>query len=65
MLREIDQRTGDGFTVTLLWDTAFNRTLIHLTDPVTEIDDLFHVPAYAAADAFEHPFYYRDRGGNR
>jgi hypothetical protein len=60
MLRELDQRTGDGVTVTLFWDTTFNRTLIQLADRVSDLNDLFHVPAYAAADAFEHPFYYRD-----
>jgi hypothetical protein len=60
MLRELDKRTGDGLTVTLLWDTRFNRTLIHLTDSVTDLNDLFHVPAYAAADAFQHPFSYRN-----
>jgi hypothetical protein len=60
MLKELDQRTGDGLTVTLLWDTRFNRTLIQLVDLFTGLNDLFHVPAYAAADAFQHPFSYRD-----
>jgi YD repeat-containing protein len=58
MLRELDTRTGDGITVTLYWDSASERTTIHLVDERTETDETFQIPASTAADAFEHPFYY-------
>jgi hypothetical protein len=32
--------------------------MIRLTDDRTETDETFQVPAFAAADAFEHPFFY-------
>jgi hypothetical protein len=60
MLQELDKRAGDGITVTLYWDNQFHRTMIQLVDAKTDTSDLFHVPAYAAADAFAHPFYYRE-----
>jgi hypothetical protein len=58
MLNELNSRTGDGITVTLYWDDELDRTMIHLTDDRTEIDETFVVPPHAAADAFDHPFYY-------
>ena len=32
--------------------------LRNLTDDRTETDETFHVPAFAAVDAFDHPFCY-------
>jgi hypothetical protein len=58
MLKELNRRVGDGITVTLYWDDEFNRTMIRLTDDRTETDETFQVPAAAAGDAFDHPFYY-------
>jgi hypothetical protein len=58
MLKELNSRAGDGITVTLYWDSTFDRTMIRLTDDRTETDETFQVPTFAAADAFEHPFFY-------
>ena len=58
MLQELNRRAGDGITVTLYWDNRFHRTMIRLTDDRTETDETFHVPAFAAVDAFDHPFCY-------
>ena len=60
MLKELNSRTGDGLSVTLYWDSTFDRTLIRLLDDRTETDEMFQVPAPAAADAFNHPFCYLD-----
>jgi hypothetical protein len=61
MLKELDTRDGDGITVTLFWDNEFHRTMIRLVDYRTETIETFQVPAFAAADAFDHPFYYLER----
>ena len=61
MLQELNTREGDGIAVTLYWDNAFHRTMIRLVDDRTETDETFHVPAFAAADAFDHPFCYLQR----
>lgn len=58
MLQELNSRTGDGIAVTLYWDNTFHRTVIHLVDERTEMDETFQIPPPAAADAIEHPFYY-------
>lgn len=58
MLQELSSREGDGVSVTLYWDDQFHRTMIRLVDDRSELAELFHVPAFAAADAFDHPFVY-------
>jgi hypothetical protein len=58
MLKELESRDGDGISVTLLWDSEFHRTMIRLVDYHAETIETFQVPAFAAADAFDHPFYY-------
>ena len=65
MLHELDTRTGDGITVTLYWDSTSECTTIHLVDERTETDEIFQIPASAAADAFEHPFCYLASGTQR
>ena len=58
MLQELNNREGDGITVTLYWDGELRRTMIRLLDERTATDEMFRVPAFAAADAFDHPFWY-------
>ena len=56
MLHELNTREGDGITVTLYWDGELQRTMIRLLDDRTGTGRDVRVPAFAAADAFDHPF---------
>jgi len=58
MMQELNTRQGDGITVSLYWNNEDHTTAIRLVDARTEIDETFDVPAFAAADAFDHPFCY-------
>jgi hypothetical protein len=58
MMQELNRRDAEGINVTLYWDNEFHRTMIRLVDYRTETIETFQVPAYAAADAFQHPYYY-------
>lgn len=61
MLRELDTRTHDGLTVSLLWEDSHNVILIDLSHEDMNIDEFFPVPNEDAMDAFMHPFTYLDR----
>jgi hypothetical protein len=58
MLHELNSREGNGITVSLYWDSEDDATIVRIVDDRTETDETFHVPASAAADAFDHPFCY-------
>jgi hypothetical protein len=58
-LRELDQRVGDGFEVTLLWAEDDDRLKVVVRDWRT--NETFEIEARAdnAMDVFKHPFAYR------
>jgi len=56
MLRELDQRSTDGLTVTLSWDREDDVVVLHLDDHGATRVGI--VPADRAYDAFWHPFVY-------
>ena len=61
-LRELDQRSGDGFEVTLLWSERTGSVFVCVEDRKT--DSGFHVlvdPA-DALEAFRHPYAYSRTG---
>lgn len=57
-MRELDQRTGDGFTVTLLWSEDTGSVFVCVDDERTE--EAFHFPVDPAdaLEAFRHPYAY-------
>jgi len=61
MFQELNNREANGISVSLYWDDAFYRTMIRIVDARTATDETFQVPAFAAADAFDHPFCYLHR----
>jgi hypothetical protein len=58
VIRELDQRTNDGITVTLLWNTETNRVFVSVDEQRPGVSFDFAIPAADAADAFRHPFAY-------
>jgi carotenoid cleavage dioxygenase-like enzyme len=58
MFVELDQRRGDGLTVTLEWDRDTGDTQIVVHDVRSDGRIAFVVPPASAADAFHHPFRY-------
>jgi len=63
-LHELDQRSGDGFEVTLLWSKRTGAVVVCVDDERTNTG--FHVvvePAHAL-DAFHHPYAYSRRRGS-
>jgi hypothetical protein len=57
-IRELDQRTTDGITVTLLWNAGTNRVFISVVEQRLGVSFDFAVTAAEAADAFRHPYAY-------
>ena len=57
-IRELDQRTSDGITVTLLWNTETDRVFVSVVEERHGVSFEFAVPAADAADAFHHPYAY-------
>jgi hypothetical protein len=57
-LRELDSRTGDGLTVTLLWRPGDPSVVLRVDDARTGVRVEFTATAADAADAFRHPFAY-------
>jgi hypothetical protein len=55
---ELDQREGDGVTVSLLWRRHDNRLKVSVTDTAT--GEEFELDAHPenALDVFHHPFAY-------
>ena len=58
MFVELDNRGGDGLTVTLEWDRHTGQTQIVVHDARADGLITFGVPPANAADAFRHPFRY-------
>ncbi len=59
MLRELDQRTHDGLTVTLEWDSDTDRVQVRCEDQRSQDPPLcISVEPSDARVAFMHPFAY-------
>ena len=59
MLRELDQRTSEGLTTTLLWDPEVEDGMwLRLQDQHSGATDVYPIPADKALDALRHPFRY-------
>ena len=60
-LHELDQRTGDGFAVTLLWNSRTDAVFVTVADSRT--GDLFRIAVDRrdALEAFHHPYAYSRR----
>lgn len=58
---ELDQRTGDGLTITLLYDaSAPERVIVAVDDHVLPSQSFSVIaPPERARDAFFHPYAYR------
>jgi hypothetical protein len=62
-LRELDHRHSDGIDVRLLWDQGNNRVHVAVND--RKSGEAFSVEVReveSAANIFQHPFAYADRG---
>lgn len=57
-VRELDQRTSDGITVTMLWNAETNRVFVSVLDERHGVSFEFMVPPADAADAFHRPYAY-------
>ena len=62
-VRELDQRSGDGFEVTLLWSERTGSVYVSVEDSREGGSFQFAVDPAEALDAFRHPYAYgRTRG---
>jgi hypothetical protein len=59
MFHELDERSGDGIVVRLIWDAYENRVLVEYCDDKREEAFVLEVPADQALSAFHHPNAYR------
>jgi hypothetical protein len=57
-LRELDQRRGDGFEVTLLWSVRTGAIFVCVEDEGAGTGFHFAVDGTLALDAFRHPYAY-------
>ena len=60
VIRELDQRTDHGITVTLLWNADTNRVFVSVLEERDGVLFEFEVAGADAADAFHHPYAYAD-----
>jgi hypothetical protein len=60
-IHELDQRTGDGFDVTLLWSSRTGKVFVAVEDARTSDSFHFAVDPSDALDAFRHPYAYSRR----
>jgi hypothetical protein len=58
VIRELDQRTDHGITVTLLWNAQTNCTFVAVVEDPHGVSFEFEVPGTDAAEAFHHPYAY-------
>ena len=58
VIRELDQRSNDEITVTLLWAAETNRVFVSVIEARHGVSFEFAVAAADAADAFHHPYAY-------
>lgn len=64
-LRELDQRSGNGLTVTLLWNERTGSVSVRVEDEPTDAGFRFAVDPADALEAFRHPYGYSRRGVRR
>lgn len=57
MMHELDSRSSDGLTVTLLWREDDNSVWLEILADAGDCE-IFAVPNSEAANAFQHPFVY-------
>ena len=57
-VRQLDQRSGDGIDVTLLWDSRSDQVFVCVVDERLGETFEFGVPPQDALDAFRHPYAY-------
>lgn len=60
-LRELDQRSGGGLEVTLLWSERSGSVFVCVEDEQTNSGFHFTVDPGDALQAFNHPYAYRRR----
>jgi hypothetical protein len=65
MVRELDQRSVVGLTVTLAWDDVANDVIVTVEQSAGDHtrSASVGVPPEQAAEAFAHPFIYVDPDG--
>ena len=61
-LYELDQRSGNGFEVTLLWSRSTGSVFVCVEDEQTDVGFHFAVDPAEALEAFRHPYAYSRRG---
>ena len=62
-MRELDHRHSDGIDVRLLWSQGDNRVHVAVNDHKTGESFVVEVrEGESAANIFQHPFAYADRG---
>ena len=62
-MRELDHRHSDGIDVRLLWSQGDNRVHVAVNDHKTGESFVVEVrEGESAANIFQHPFEYADRG---
>jgi hypothetical protein len=59
-IRELDQRTNNGVSVTLSWSARSNRVFISVYEQRHGVSFEFEVAAADAMDAFRHPYAYAE-----
>lgn len=62
VIRELDRRTNDGISVTLLWDAETNRVFVSVLEERDGTWFEFEVAGADAAEAFHHPYAYAGHG---
>lgn len=61
-VRELDQRSGDGFEVTLLWSKRSGCVFVCVDDQRSDTSFHFTVDPADALEAFRHPYGYSRSG---
>jgi hypothetical protein len=62
-MRELDHRHSDGVDVRLMWNQGENRVHVAVNDHKTGESFIVEVrEGKSAANIFQHPFAYADRG---
>jgi hypothetical protein len=62
-MRELDHRQSDGIDVRLLWSQGDNKVHVAVSDRKTGESFVVEVrEGESAAQIFQHPFAYADRG---
>jgi hypothetical protein len=62
-MRELDQRSVEGLTVTLSWSERTGSVYVSVEDRTTNRDFRLAVDPADALEAFRHPYGYRRRRG--